>query len=114
MGIRDQLKGRKKREIIDLGTDDAIYVKSMSGADRAEFFEVSQEIEKSKKTKKIARKNAVIIALSLVNESGELIYSLDDIDEIISLESSDIDAIVKVSMRVNKLDSDSQAGQEKN
>ena len=114
MSIRDQLKGRTKKSEIDLGTDEPVFIKSMSGLDRSIYMDMSKAIEKDDRANESARKNAVIVAMSLIDKDDVLIYTLDDIDEIVLLDSSDIDDIVGASMKINKLDQDSQEGQEKN
>lgn len=114
MSIRDQLKSRKKREPINLGTDETLYIKTMSGLDRSDFMELSEKIDEEN-VKVIAKKNAALVALSLVDEAGEYIYSLDELDDILSdMESSDIDDVVKSSLKINKLTQEDQEGQEKN
>lgn len=90
------------------------YIKTMSGKSRSEFMELSESFDSDGKGNVLARKNAVLIALSLSDEGGNLIYSIDDLDEIIELEAYDIDSIVKAALRINKLTEEDQEGQEKN
>lgn len=105
MSIRDKLKSRSKREQIDLGTEDPLFVKSMTGKDRSIFMDMSAQK---------ANQNAVLVAISLVTESGDPVYGIDDIDEISELQTADIDLIVSVALRLNKLDEKSQESIEKN
>lgn len=114
MSIKSQLKKRAGSSPIDLGTDDPLFVRSMSGADRSDYMDMSLKIDEDDKQHKTARKNAVIFSISLVDKKGVRIYGLDEIDEIIQLPSSDIDKVVNMSMDINKLSTKSQAGQEKN
>ena len=117
MGVRDQLRARKKREEVDLGTDDKLYVKTMSGSDRSDFMDLSSSFDEGDNSdgKKLARKNAALVSLSLVDESGDQIYTLDELDELLEdMESIDIDYVVKKSLSINKLTSEEQEGQEKN
>lgn len=113
MSLRDQLKSRSKLEKLDIGVD-GLCIKTMSGLDRSTFMEMSETFDSDDLGDSLARKNAVLIVLSLAGEDGAMIYTLDDIDEIISLEAYDIDEIVKAALRINKLTTEEQEGQEKN
>lgn len=117
MGLRDELRARKKREQIDLGTTEPLFIKTMSGMDRSEFMELSEAIEEKETSEAriVSKKNACLVALSLINDNGESIYTVDELDDVLGdLESSDIDAIVKASLVINKLTVEEQEGQEKN
>lgn len=114
MSIRDKLKSRKKREKIEL-CDTDLYVRTMSGLDRADFMDLSESFDNDGKGKTLARKNAALVSISLVDEDGGQIYTIDELDTLLEeMDASDIDLIVKTSLRVNKLTNEEQEGQEKN
>lgn len=114
MGLKERLKARLKREPIDLDDEEQLYVKTMSGIDRSVFYDLSSTFSKEKKSDALAKSNAVLVALCLVNEAWENIYTIDEIGDIVELDSTDIENIMEKALDLNKLNQKSQEGQEKN
>lgn len=96
--ILEKLKAKSKKQPIDLDIDEKLFIKSMSGFDRASFVRFSAD------EKELSLQNAFLVSISLVDDDGKYVFDgVEPVDILMCLEAEDIDKIVNESLDLNGL-----------
>lgn len=108
-----------KVQKVDMGGDDFVFVKQMTGRERDAF--ESLIIEKTTVDGKVVYNQVLdafrarLAVCSLCDEAGELLFSLADVDQLNeSLSAAQLQAIVEASQELNKISTEAKATAEKN
>lgn len=105
-----------KTEVVDVPEwGGAVTVRMMTGADR-DAFENSVVVTDSKGNRKTDLTNvrSKLIAMTVVDEAGELMFTAGELDAIGRKSASALDRIAVVARRLNGMGADSVENAEKN
>lgn len=84
-----------------------IYVREMTGQERQEFLSLARD------EKQHARAEAFLIALVACDETGEKIFSMDQVDALQKKNAKALDALGKVILALNKIGDDAVEAEKK-
>jgi hypothetical protein len=101
--ILDCKFGSKEIEIPNMGN---VYIRKWSGKDRAKFLQASISVDSGNvdvKYEKIFDNMALVVALSLCDESGKRMFNDDEIDIVGDLDADVIQTIYQASLEMNSL-----------
>lgn len=117
MGLREQIDNvddmRKEPVVVPEWGDLTVYIRVMSGDERERLREMFHESN----TKEIAdqtKMQLAMIASTLCDETGTLIYSMDDLGELGKKNSLVLDQLSEASRRINGLGSEDVEAAKKN
>ncbi|MEW6023604.1 MAG: hypothetical protein AB1807_15860 [Pseudomonadota bacterium] len=88
-----------------------VRVRMMTGTERDEFREVAAQYEDGMPPARFA---AALLALSCVDEDGERLFTLDDLNALEAKAAGSVDIPAAVSMRLNGFGAQALAAAEKN
>lgn len=104
MSIRDALASKRPSIPLDVGIGSTVYIKSMTGKDRSIYLKKMKEMEAAGHDN--MELSALIVALCLLSENSDPVYSVDQIDEILEIDGQVLDQIVKKALIINGLAGD--------
>lgn len=89
----------------------AVRVRMLTGAERDEFRKMAAEFEDGIPPVRFA---SMLLALSCIDEDGERMFTVDDIDALEAKSAGSIDVPAAVSMRLNGFGAQAMADAQKN
>ena len=113
MGIREALAAKRAPIEVDIGIGEPIYLRKMSGHDRAKYLDVVSGLDGENSGVASVTISAHILIISMVDEDGNKLYTEDDLDAVMSLDIDLIDGIVNEAASINGLSGDSVEEAEK-
>ncbi|MES2218362.1 MAG: hypothetical protein V4501_08115 [Pseudomonadota bacterium] len=90
----------------------SVRIKTMSGVERDEFRTILNSRQKG--IDDVSASNATLLAVCLVGDDGQRLFTVDDIETLQRKSASSLDAPVRVAMQLNKLGQEEQDDAVKN
>lgn len=107
MGIKEALAAKRKPMEFDIGIGEPIYLRKMSGHDRAKYLDVVESLENQNSGIASVTISAHILIISLIDKAGVNLYSVEDLDEVMGFDIDRIDSIVNEAAKINGLSGES-------
>ena len=110
---RDAILGAKDayREIVPVDEwGGSVCIRAMSGAERDEFRAAIEGME----TSLVGKFEAPLLALTLVDEEGKRLFSIDDVEALRAKSATVLDRLARIALRVNGMSEEAQEEAAKN
>lgn len=107
------LSKKPKPKKFELNDGEFVYVRSWTGLERAEFLDKNQNKGENSDAKHGVYINALIVAMTVVDEEGNKLFTESDVDEIQKVDNVVVEAVVAEALRLNGLAADSMEDAEK-